>query len=172
MTQIESSPLIIRPRFELESPHSVEAISKYFKHLIDQTSLPYNGKVRYGYITIFPNEEEHHFWSPHLSLIVEEHEEVEDTTTIRGHFGPSPSVWTFFIFIYTVLVLAIIIIAVIGFANLSIGYPGTILYALPILIIALAGMYVSSYLGQQKGKAQMRQIYHLFDEHLKSMNGS
>ena len=123
---------------------------------------PCDGKVRYGYVSLFPKEEDRHYWSPHLSVTIEE--EIDGKgSLIRGLYGPSPAVWTMFVFVYGIIALAIVIALVIGFANMSIDESGAILWAVPFLIILLASMYLVSFYGQKKGHNQIEDIHHFFE---------
>lgn len=152
----------IRPRFTLTSKSSVESICSRYKAILLTKQKPFEGKVRHGYISIIPSEEHRHYWSPHLSIIVEKSEENEKVILLKGLYGPAPAVWTMFIFFYAIIALATVIIAVIGFANMSIGESGKILWALPFLIIIFLSIYATSYYGQQKGKDQIKMMDDFF----------
>lgn len=152
----------IRPRFEISSPYEVSELHNIMKKAIHSNQAPCEGKVRYGYVSLFPKESEHHYWSPHLSVTMEEHPE-EKGSLLRGLYGPSPSVWTMFIFVYSIIALAIVIALVIGFANMSIDESTAILWAVPALIILFASMYLVSSVGQKKGHSQIEEMHHFFE---------
>lgn len=154
--------LQLRPRFEVKSDLSPHAILSLIKeHNALQTS-DYIIDARLGYLTIYPRHEIHHYWSPHLSVIIEESE--DNGSLLKGHYGPSPKVWTLFILVYAFLTLLVTSFLVIGFANQSIGGPTGILWLVPILILIIISMYLSSYFGQRKGHAQREKIHYLLEE--------
>lgn len=151
----------IRPRFEVETKHSAEALYNLLQQALNSDEAPFSSKLRKGFAHIFPKEENHEPWSPHLSI---SYEAIEDGTLIRGHYGPSPGLWTMFVFIYAVIGLAIMICLIIGFSNISIGASGWILWLVPVLIIMLASCYLVSYLGQQKSRHETLDLHHYLED--------
>jgi len=109
----EKTGFQIRPRFEVASKYSVTELQDIMKKAIKSKDAPCDGKVRYGYVSLFPKEEDHHYWSPHLSVTIEEIPE-EEGSLLRGLYGPSPAVWTMFVFVYGIIALSIVIALVIG----------------------------------------------------------
>ena len=152
----------IRPRFEVASEYSVTELQDIMKRAMKSGEAPCDGKVRYGYVSLYPKEEDHHYWSPHLSVTIEEHPDQEGSL-LRGLYGPSPAVWTMFVFVYGIIALSIVITLVIGFANMSIDESGAILWAVPLLVLAFASMYLVSSIGQKKGHDQIEDIHHYFE---------
>ena len=161
-TSIHPSKFHIRPRFTLKSNASVDNICSRYKVILMTKNQVLSGKVRHGYISVFPSSDHMHYWSPHLSVTLEQDEENPNQTVIRGLYGPTPAVWTMFVFIYAIIALATVIIFIIGFANMSIGESGRILWALPILIILLLSIYATSYYGQRKAHDQIEIIDDFF----------
>lgn len=154
----------IRPRFETTSNKSVEEISRKMKQMLDDENAPCEGKVRMGYIALNPKEEDCHYWSPHLSVTIEETEDDETVSIIRGLYGPSPGVWTMFVFFYSIIGLSLLIVMVIGFANRSIGESCTILWLIPFLVVAFLSLYIASYFGQKKGHDQVEILHNYLEE--------
>ena len=152
----------IRPKFTLASHVSVEDICSRFKIILLTKSGDFSGKVRHGYISLFPAPHNSHYWSPHLSVTVEKNEDNPNITLLHGLYGPAPSVWTMFVFFYAILALVTVIVSVIGFANISIGESGNILWALPFLVILLLSIYAVTYFGQRKGHEQIDIIDEFF----------
>jgi hypothetical protein len=151
----------LRPRFQDEIMLSSNDLCELVKTSLNRNDDPsIIGQVRKGYIQLQPSDEFVHYWSPFLSISLEE---VDGKTIIRGFYGPRPSVWTMFVFFYSIIAFALVIVSVIGFANLSIDKSGKILWLIPVLVIMLLSLYLVSYFGQKKGMSQMRSI-HLFFE--------
>jgi hypothetical protein len=153
----------IRPRFETTSNKSVEEISRKMKTLLDSGEAPCEGKVRLGYISLEPKENDRHFWSPHLSVTIETSEEDDSVSIIRGLYGPNPTVWTMFVFFYSIIGILIMIATIIGFANRSIGESCMILWLVPILIMVFLSLYLTSYIGQKKGHDQVEELHHFLE---------
>lgn len=150
----------IRPRFVIESPLSVRELNEIFRERLKQDKDKFDYKVTEGYVSIFPNANDHHTWSPHLSVTFDD---MEKGSELRGHFGPGPSIWTMFIFLYSVVGLSIVVLTVIGFANRSIGHSSAILWAVPILILIFLSLYLVSFIGQKKGHDQIEELHKYFE---------
>ena len=153
----------VRPRFSLVSDKSVDEICTLFRVELDNPNAKYNGHVRNGYVSIYPNKEEKHYWSPHLSISLEASEIIPEKTNISGLYGPSPEVWTMFVFFYAIIGLALVIITIIGFANRSVGESGAVLWMIPILLLAFISMFAVSYFGQKKGHKQVKELYQFME---------
>ncbi len=149
----------LRPRFEIRSQLSIAEIGERFRVSYDNANKPFTGKVRTGYVSIYPVDEDRHYWSPHFSLSMEPSEDNEYETHISVLYGPAPEVWTMFVFFYAIIGLLVVIVTVIGFANKSIGESSAILWTIPLLLIIFASMYAVSYFGQKKGHDQVEEIY-------------
>lgn len=154
----------IRPRFEERTSQSIEDVSAAFRTELSEGTCPFNGKVKHGYVSLYPKDKDRHYWSPHFSMTMEADEDDPETTVLYGLYGPSPPVWTLFVFVYSFLALFVVIVAVIGFANRSIGDSGAILWLLPVLLLMLASLYFVSYFGQKKGHDQIEDIHHYIEE--------
>lgn len=154
------NPFEVRPRFELLSARSSADIDERFVTALEQEGTVIQGKTRRGYASLQPPADILHYWSPHVSIT---YEDTEEGTLIRGLYGPSPSVWTMFIFFYALIGMAILIITVIGLANLSIDNSGAILWALPVLVFLFFTLYIVSYTGQRKGHDQVEALHRFIE---------
>lgn len=160
----ESQKMYLQPRFSLESDRSIDDICDDFRCRFSKTDSTYSGTVTYGYVSIYPSAKERHYWSPYFSLSMEVNEEGQNLTKVSGIYGPAPEVWTLFIFFYGIIGLALLIVLVVGFANLSIGESGQILWLVPIFLMALSSMYLVSYYGQRKGRLDVEGIYAMINK--------
>lgn len=106
---------------------------------------------------------EQHFWSPQLTVTVEE---IENKTEIRGLYGPKPSVWTMFVFFYCIMGFLALISAMVGFANLSLEKPAGILWLSPIFLVLFFSIYLVSNFGQKLGKDQLVILHNFFEKAL------
>lgn len=162
MTLVSSrSGFHIRPRFSVETDYSVDELYQKCNEVLSLSDRSYNGQTRKGFVSLFPKPEEHRPWSPHLSVTIEA---TETGTLLRGHYGPSPGIWTLYIFIYAIIALLIVIISVIGLSNWSLGESAIILWAVPFLAIAFGSFYYVSYIGQKKSHDQLMDLHHYFED--------
>jgi len=154
----------IRPRFQLLLQLTPNEVTDKIREHLALPDQACHGKVLDGYYaSLSIPKEKQHYWSPHLSLSMEEEEEG---TLVRGLYGPRPGVWTFFMFLYAIIIFAGLIISIIGLANLQLGKSGAILWILPILIIAFISLYIAAYMGQQVGYGQMVHLQQFVEESL------
>jgi len=151
----------VRPRFEIQTQQEMEAITAAIKTALDRERAPCKGQVNPGYITLYLPLEEQHYWSPHLTIMLEEEGEG---VLLRGVYGPRPAVWTMFVFFYALIGFGIVVISIIGLSNRSLGGSGTILWLLPVLVLVVSSLYLVAYLGKQLGHDQMVTLHHFFEE--------
>lgn len=150
----------IRPRFQVESELSVSDLTnKIRRGLEDETSI--KARIIEGFITLYFPSEEQHFWSPQLSLNMYE---SENGTLLRGIYGPRPAVWTMFVFFYSIIGFAILIIAIFGFSNLSLGNNAHILWLIPVLIVLFLSLFLTSYFGQRLSHNEMIRLHHFVEK--------
>ncbi len=153
--------LRIRPRFSQIIPDSQEKIEEKVKLKLKTTQNDCVGRVIPGFIVLKIPSSERHYWSPQLSLSLEEHEEG---TLIRGLYGPNPTVWAMFTFGYSALGLMALFVAIIGFSNKSLGIEAPILWVLPVLAGMAIILYFVAQTGQKIGVEQTFTIHHFYEE--------
>jgi len=117
--------------------------------------------VKHGYGNLSLPTVEQHYWSPQLSLTLEK---TETGTEIRGLYGPRPAVWTMFVFFYSFLGFAILIISIVGLTNLSLDKSANILWFVPALIIVFLTLYLVSYSGQKLGYKQIETLHEFIEK--------
>lgn len=158
----EQVPVLrIRPRFEIISCNTIQAIEAKTKDCANLADSKCKATVNQGFIKVFLPKTEQHYWSPQLTLSLEED---ENGTLIRGLYGPRPAVWTMFVFFYAVIGVAILFIAIFGFSYISLGKSGIILWLLPVLVIVFFSLYLVSYFGQKLGHDQMIILHNFIED--------
>jgi hypothetical protein len=159
----EDNPKVyrIRPRFKVECALSIDELTEKINGALLENNAPCKGKIKHGYGSLSLPQKEQHYWSPQLSLTLEE---VENGTEIRGLYGPRPSVWTMFVFFYSFLGFAILVISILGLTNLSLGKPATVLWIAPVLILVFLTLYLVSYSGQKLGYTQIETLHEFMEK--------
>ncbi|MDX1685973.1 MAG: hypothetical protein R3275_12110 [Saprospiraceae bacterium] len=146
----------IRPRFSRRVKMSLEEL---LNRLEERWNLP-EEKVK-GYkvdhhVYLSIPEEDRHFWSPQLALeLIDEGDEVE----IRALFGPSPSVWLMFIFVYSFLGFLAFVVLIIGGSRWNLGMSAGILWFIPVLLGLVVLAIITAKAGQRLGHEQMHHLY-------------
>jgi len=151
----------IRPRIRFESIHSAKTISNIISKKLKEDNSLIQGQVLSGFATIYPNHKDQHFWSPQLTITVED---LETGSLVRGLYGPKPTVWTMFIFFYATIGFSTMIVTLIGLSFLSLGKGVAILWLVPLLMLIFASLYLTAYLGQKFGQKQMTILHHFIEE--------
>ncbi len=148
--QIEDSH--IRPRFKIESSLKAEEVQEKIRDAINGENANVIGRIIPGYITLHMPPEEQHYWSPQLSLSIEE---LQNGSLLRGLYGPRPSVWTIFVFFYAVVGFAVLVISMIGLSYITLGKSAAILWFVPFLMVIFLSLYLVAYFGKKMGYDQI-----------------
>lgn len=152
----------IRPRFKYNSLLSSIEIQERIK-----TGLLYEDRckaiTRTDYVVIHIRPQYYHYWSPQLMLSLEP---SEKGTLVRGLYGPSPSIWLLFTFGYALIGFVAMIVIIIGTSRWSLGMAAPILWLLPVLGVAVIGIYILGQLGQKLGSEQLYVIHHFLENAL------
>jgi hypothetical protein len=150
--------IVLRPRFKRNLPYSMEQSLEQFKTLSGQDQRFKTSIVGYHVFIRIPKSDQH-FWSPQLHL--ELRDEPSKGTTIHGLFGPSPTLWTFFMFLHFVAAGLFIAAGIWCYTKTvldeSIMAP---VITMAGLIILWVSMYLAGRAGKKKGEPQMYQLYY------------
>lgn len=156
-------PYQVRPRFQVELPIEQEEIEQTLKSSLLKIDAKVIGRVNHGYATFYLPKIEQHYWSPGLTLSLEN---TDSGTLLRGMYGPRPAVWTMFIFFYALIAFAILVLSIIGLSNYSLGKAATILWLVPLLVLVFLSLYLVAYFGQKMGHDQMITLHRFLEESL------
>lgn len=146
-----------RPRFKMATRLSQKELIELLKTALEHHSEQFSGNVNPEIATIKVNSETSTYWQPQLSLRLEQENGV---TIIRGMFGPSPSIWTFFMFMYFGSITLTMVCATLWLIEKQIGsnyFPWAI-YITIIGILLLLITYTASHIGKIKAKSEMKQL--------------
>lgn len=152
-----------RPRFLLYTNLSPEEYEKNLKNFLENHKDSFYGNINKEVATIFCKTEDQNYWKPNLALRIEKEEE---TTVVRGIFGPSAAVWTFFMFLYFLFTIAWMTFFTLYYVEKQIktsNYP----WALPCSFVVLgliALTYLAARFGQYKAKEEMKGLRKFAEE--------
>ncbi|NNE26673.1 MAG: hypothetical protein HKN09_07500 [Saprospiraceae bacterium] len=150
----------VRPRFEVTLPFSIQDVELRLRSALNAQEVLVLGKVQNGFARFMLPLEEQHYWSPQLTINMQED---EGGTFLRGMYGPKPTVWTLFVFFYSFIGIAMVFIAIFGSSYIALGKSGAILWLIPFLLLVFLSLYLVSFFGQRLGRDQIR-ILHDFVE--------
>lgn len=155
----------IRPRYNFTVPLGKETVLDKLRSAINSPSARVKGKFVKPMVVITVVDEDRHFWSPELSLDLEEKEEG---TEIRCLLGPHSSIWTMFATFYGFSVLVGIAGLVWGFSQMAAGMSAYGFWLIPVSIILIAGAYAIALTGQKLAYNQMLHLRAFIKETLKN----
>ncbi len=153
--------IVLKPRFKIEIDEDKELIIGKFKNKFAQGGSQFSGKIVDHHVIIDVNQKEQHFWSPQLHVEIEENE--ENTTLVKGLFGPKPTVWSLFMFIHFGVAVAFIVFLVIAYTHWSLEQDyltaAIVCLSMPVLWLLL---YFLGRIGRKKGSEQMHGLRDYF----------
>ena len=153
----------IRPRFQRQVNLSPSETLQRLRAALRRPGSEIIGiAVEHHVVLKFPMEKQH-YWSPQLALEVEE---AEGGALIRGLFGPRPSVWLMFMFMYSILGVICLFVSITGFSQLSLGIAAPILWVLPAAAGLALFLYFSAKTGERLGQDEMHRLHNFLDQAL------
>ena len=141
----------IRPTFDLQlSKPPDEAITAMRRRLGPEFQECSRSRGRC--MDLFVDESERGFWSPHLSVQLEER---DGGSQLHGRYAPHPEVWTLFVFLYSAFGFLALIGLGWGFAQYVLGRPLWGLLLTPAALAAIAVLHLGARYGQRRTEGQM-----------------
>ena len=151
-----SNDIVLRPRFKLECAILPETILRAYENAgaISRDFLVHRSD---DHIFISLPKKEQHFWSPQLHLEIYKIE--TQPTVIRGLYGPSPTVWTLFMFFHFIVFILFMASAVWLYTNITLTLSYTFpLVGMTLLLLVWIGLYIAGSIGKKTGKTEMYKL--------------
>ncbi|MGD1320688.1 hypothetical protein [Chryseobacterium sp. CBo1] len=152
-----------RPRFKMYTHLSKESYAENLKNYLAEHKDEFTGNVNKEVATISVLTKDDNYWKPCLALRTELDEEI---TVIRGVFGPSSAVWTFFMFLYFLFTIMWMTFFTMYYVENQINsneYPWA-LNASFLMLIFIAATYAAARFGQSKAKDEMKKLRKFAEE--------
>ena len=151
------NPIRTRPRFKIFTDLEAETCAKQLKSQLKIENQIFQGNINKEVANIWVKTQHNEFWKPYLSLRIEKE---EYQTVIKGIFGPSSAVWTFFMFLYFIFSITFMVFITIWFVTKQIkstDFPWAIHVAILSIILLLISFFATK-IGQIKAKSEMEQL--------------
>ena len=161
-----------RPRFKIFTDISKEVYTEHLKNFLAEKNENYFGNINSEAAIIKVKSEEDYFWKPCLALRTERDSE-ENKTVVRGVFGPTSAVWTFFMFLYFIFGILFMVFISIWFVEKQIKsheFPWALSVSIISLFCALA-TYIAGRFGQIKAKEEMQKLRDFAEESVRKFEG-
>ncbi len=143
----------IRPRFKLKIDVEPEKALNHLEGAIPKDPTV-SGERSMGVVFVRIPKSKQHYWSPELTVRIEK-EEFTDYTTVSCLVGPRQSVWAMFSFMYAVIFLISTFAGIFGFVKYINHNDASWLWVIPTGMIFTASIFITSKIGQRKGRDQM-----------------
>lgn len=151
----------LRLRFFKDVDDNLEIVKAKFQSHRDSQPKDYSVKVNDEHIWFHFKGDKKHYWSPHLHLELEPKE--DNTTHIRGLFGPDSTLWTLFMFLHFVVAGIFIIFGMIAYSNYTLKEPIMMDIIIMFLMVMVWGLlYVIARQIREKGNDQMNELEQVF----------
>ena len=158
--------IILRPRFTLELQESPEVIISTFEKVKNNSEDIVVTLVEQHVFLKIPKHLQH-FWSPQLDLEIFSFEEGK--STVRGLFGPKPSVWTMFVFLHFSVASLFIAFGIWAYTLASLKTTFALqIILMALMVIAWFVLYMAGRMGKQAGKKEMLKLYSFMKQTLNS----
>lgn len=144
--------LQIRPRFNIDVELSKTDIVERVRKEIDNSNGNCDGKILDNHIVLKIPVIMQHFWSPELSIEIDE---TDQKSLLRCILGPKPTVWTMFATFYGLSIFIGLIGIVLGFSQWSIGMKPYGLWLVPLSMILIVLAYFIALSGQKLAYKEM-----------------
>ncbi len=151
----DTAPLMMRPRFRKEISLSADEIKEILKKSLKENPGKCHGEIVQNHIILRIPPEQQHYWSPQLTLQLEEE---NGKTLMRGLFGPKPAVWTMFVFFYSAIGFFTLMGLMFGLSQWMLKMEPWGLWFVPAGLALLTLLYTASKIGQGLGREQMHQL--------------
>ncbi|MDQ0780609.1 hypothetical protein [Chryseobacterium sp. W4I1] len=152
-----------RPRFKMFTHLTKEEYAENLKKYLADHKDEFAGNINKEVATIWVETQYDNYWKPRLSLRIEEEEE---DIAIRGVFGPSSAVWTFFMFLYfsfSILWMTFFTMYYVTKQIKSAEFPWALNASFVMLLFILL-TYAAARFGQHKGKEEMLKLRRFAEE--------
>jgi hypothetical protein len=153
----------LRPRFSHFTDRDFEDIRKMVEDEIKTKGASCKLDIRNGHISVKMPENERHFWSPQLDLMIEK-EEGEEKTLIRGHYGPNPNTWALFTYGYVILGILFVFVGIWGLSKFTLHKPAPELWLLLVITTLALALYIIAQFGQKLGAEQMFKLHFFYEK--------
>lgn len=159
--------VVLRPRFKFNVNHDNEALLALFESK-RKTQKDYIVSRVDDHVFIKMPKQKQHFWSPQLHLEINKNES-DQSSTIYGLFGPSPTVWTMFMFLHFVVIGLFIGFGIWAYTNWTLGNDYTIqLFITLLMVVIWFVLYFGGSIGKKSGMAEMHLLHHFMRDTLRS----
>lgn len=154
----------LRPRYRFSTTKSPEEIREQVKQRLkdeDVNSYGLQQRSASNHIILSFPQKHKHFWSPTLDVNFEPL--PDGRFKIRMLMGPEPSIWTMFMFFYTVGGLMAALGFVLGYSKYMLDQESWFFWLIPAGVVLVLILYLAGLSGKSRAEEQMRILKEFFE---------
>ncbi len=152
-----NNEVALRPRFKIILEQDNESALTLFQHAKTSQTEFIVSRVDDHVFIKYP-QEKRHFWSPQLHLEINEID--TNSSQLYGLFGPSPTVWTLFMFLHFMVAGLFIAFGIWAYTNWSLEKGFAIQLAITLfMVIVWFVLYFMGRVGRSSGKGEMHALH-------------
>lgn len=152
--------IALRLRFYKDIDETVDTVRQKFIDYKNHLPKDYLMKIRKNYIQFTVVGEKQRYWSPYLTIELEEKEGSQGKAThLKGLFGPAQTMWTFFIFLHFIIAGIFIVFGMFSLSNYLLKTPFTKdLIVMGLMLISWGLLYFIGRQTRENGYGQMEEL--------------
>lgn len=152
--------IALRLRFYKDIDETVDTVRQKFIDYKNHLPNDYLMKIRKNYIQFTVVGEKQRYWSPYLTIELEEKEGSQGKAThLKGLFGPAQTMWTFFIFLHFIIAGIFIVFGMFSLSNYLLKTPFTKdLIVMGLMLISWGLLYFIGRQTRENGYGQMEEL--------------
>lgn len=144
-----------RPRFKINTQMQPEVFTSKIRMHLENHREVLTGTVHSEEAIIRLRKDDDKYWAPQLQIRIEKSNEKEKGFEIRGVFGPSPSVWTFFLFLYGMGGGIILTVGIYGWVELALGIGEIWVWSNLVGFLLILSSFIAAQIGQSLSKEHL-----------------
>ena len=155
--------LALRPTFSKDVPQSLGEILENAAKIKIEVQSDYIIKISDHHLFFFIIHANRKYYSPHLHVELTEND--DQTTNVRGLYGPDQTVWTFFMFLHFIIAGVFLIFAMIAYSHYTLKQSTALDFAIMgLMIVFWFALYVQARINRRKCQPQMRKLDDLIEK--------
>ena len=156
--------IVLRPRFKIELKQSNEDALKAFEDEKTKQSEFIISRIDDHVFIKLPKNKQH-FWSPQLHLEINEIN--KNASLLHGLFGPSPTVWTLFMFLHFMVAGLFIAFVIWAYSNYALKTSYIMqIWGMVFMTIIWFGLYFGGRIGRASSKTEMLALHNFMNSTL------
>lgn len=165
-TKISIDNVRSRPRFKVMTEMSKAEFLERFSKRLEKHHDIFFGYIGKESTAIGVKRTKDKFYCPYLQVRVE-YDEEEESTVIRGLFGPRSSIWTLFTFLYSLGFTFLFLEFILWVSNFIVKVNALFFIGLPIGLMLISGTFLAAKFGQRLAINDMRKLRRFMEYVLK-----